>query len=310
MYAAESHGRIRFRAVGQSIAFPLLYILAVFRHGLLPFSIAGLASWAILRNAMPEGFDLKNPAEVRTALLNNWPVLAACYAVNVIAMSIYAVGIHRMIIGSVSPSFPFIRFKRHELAYLGAAMIFAVILTLTNGVLLASFWFLAREAGFAIQSIRGGGEGDAPTLVWLFSVLAAVAAIVLVLQISTRFVLILPHAAVSGRIAIGPSWRAMRGNVWLFIELSVILWIIIVALGVALVFALGSLTDTIGAFLAPYPQALQLEIASDRLKDMIGIGLLAVFSVMATTMNIALLSFIYRDLGVEWSDAAAEHGYA
>jgi hypothetical protein len=141
-----------------------------------------------------------------------------------ICATLFAVGVHRLVLRHEVVSGIPVRLRRYELAYavtlitfVGAEIVFALI------------------AG-AVASILP--DRAAPQ--WMAVLIVVVAVIIIVgIWVHVRLALTFPHAALTGRIDPRPSWRAMQGNVYPFISGALMIGLLCAAvqLGFLIVFS-------------------------------------------------------------------------
>ena len=125
-----------------------------------------------------------------------------------VAGVIFAVGIHRMIIGDENPNWILFRFRRQELAYTGLVLLC---------ILLAGFGMYLKQSftslfGSTTDTLIYGIRFKAPLTPALVVLGGSSAA--LAIWVFLKLVLVFPHAAITGEISLGQSWNATTGNFW------------------------------------------------------------------------------------------------
>jgi hypothetical protein len=209
----------------------------------------------------------------------------------------FAVHIHRYIINEEDPGWVLFRFGRYELMYLLTGIVlflcFALFIlvavvgvTPILGVSLNSEMWTRLQSG---QSVPLPGPHG-----WFFAL--GVAVYCLFVWIAVRLVLMLPHAAVTGRLSFGVSWRAMKGNFWRFV-LACILFALLVVAVVLLLSAGGYLAAQalFGFTLAPG------QVAPEQ-SEAVATLLIAYYAVMSVVwgfyfvQTVALISHTYAYL--------------
>jgi hypothetical protein len=202
--------------------------------------------------------------------------------VYLMLVSIFAVGIHRLIVRGEKPGVVIFRFGRYELVY--AAVVVFFILAST----------IVEEALGRITSAYAGGPswllrdmwvqlGVSPIIVkYGLAVLYGVVLFV-VIWISVRLGLALPHAAVAGRFSLRQSWEATRGNFWRLVATYLVLLIVSLLIYIPFFFFFFIMQTPPGFTFMPIMIATM---------------------VLVYTMFIALLSYAYQEL-VEERPASA-----
>jgi hypothetical protein len=304
MHAAQLSVGVVWRAV----AFPIVYPILVVRLGFIPFMLAALPTLILYNLWWPDGVDFRDTGNLRKAVSEGWSAIAAIYVINVLMMSVYAIRIHRMIVSGQKSGFFSVLFSWTMISYLGAIVIFAFMVSVARIVFGYGFSMLAEKLVYAFESFRTSGETNAPSLTWVVSAAAAIALLVLALQIAIRLLLILPHAALTGSIGLAASWRAMSGNIWTFVEAWVIFLIVTGLLILLFAFGALSLSSYISNAIAQYLEPFQISKISFH-ESMSAILFLIIYF-MSATMNIAFLSFVYKDLEVDWTTSQPEVRYA
>jgi hypothetical protein len=306
MYAEQ----LGFGVVWRAVLFPFVYLFTVARLAFLPFALAALATFIVYRLSWPEGIDFTDVGNLQNTLRADWPSVLIIYVINAVMVSVYSIRIHRKIIGAHASSFVSVLLSRALLAYIGAIFIFSLFLALAKVIFHRGFLLLWEMTSFAVEAFKTGGETNAPSLTWVGSAIAAIVLLVLAVQIGIRLLPIMPHAAVSGRIGLIASWRAMNGNVWLSFEALVIFWIVTAVMISVLVFRAMAASTYVSEVASIYIDYQQFGFNQAQLKSGVLIGLLLITYIMLVTMNAALLSFIYRSLDMNWGEARLEPGRA
>jgi len=143
--------------------------------------------------------------------------------VNGICATLFAVGVHRLVLRQeLAPGIP-VRLRRYELAYAGTLSLFAA----------AELLF-----GLIIAGVVNAVPDGATPLGTLILLPVAVVLAFFVIWVHVRLALVFPHAALTGRIELPVSWRAMKGNVEKFIfgGLALLLLCAAVQIGVLIFF--------------------------------------------------------------------------
>jgi hypothetical protein len=266
--------------VKDALLFPFRHPLALLRLGLVPGLIAAAICYALFRAFWPAAAPFDSPQakqEAFQALLLGW--IGINVVLGIVGV-IVAVGIHRLIVNGEQPGWVLFRFGRYELAYAGAWL--AIILI---------YWIGPTLVGTLLAALTGQG---APTLppdspprpgqvrAWPEAinpsfVLLWLALIGLFLWLQIKLALIFPHAAVTGKISFGVSWRATRGNFWRFVGAGLLLILILLPIWL-LISSIAIGVPPPGGFLFT------------------GIALVVTTIVIMSAIGVAFISYIYRDL--------------
>jgi hypothetical protein len=271
MAGIQSGRKLPLSIVGQAALFPFKNFMAVARLGLLPALI-----WAAILYA----------ASLTAPLIGAQPLRILTLLLEVIVVSVVAVGIHRLILRAEQPEWAVPRFRDYELAYGATVMMFAAMTLVMKG---AVQYLAANPAAQGLVQlldkligwlwsdlyihllIRGASPGRIAIIVLLAGV---------VIWPAVRFALVFPHAAVTGQVSFGVSWAAMRGNFWRLIGvtvlLSLILYLPFMAFGWVIATVLIALKGFLGIFILSV------------------LGLL--WKGLQFSMFVALISYIYKDL--------------
>ncbi len=290
--ATQNRRKLRIGRVKDGLLFPFKNILALLRLGLFPTLIAGVLSCAIVTGYPVETVDLQDDAAAERFVSSLLPLFIVISLLFTIAMSIYAVGIHRLIIRGEPADWVVLRFGRYELAYLGVLLLFYAASVAEESVLefigqqaLGGTGFPGRPGPAGLDASVLGVVGQPVTMVLL-----SLALIGVLIWVHLRLALMFPHAAVEGSIAPLISWHAMAGNslrllgaLILLCLAGLVLWIV---LGSTALVALVGLLPTEGA-----------RSSGEVLKTMSLIGL-AIAPVIAILLAvpIAVMSYVYKDL--------------
>jgi hypothetical protein len=272
MAGIQSGRKLPLSIVGQAALFPFENFMAVARLGLPP----ALISAAILYAA-----SLAAPLVGARPLFRILTLL-----LEVIVVSVVAVGIHRLILRAEQPEWAIPRLRDYELAYGATVMMFAAMTLVMKG---AVQYLAANPAAQGLVQLLDKLIG------WLWSDLyihllitgaspGRIAIIVLLVGVviwpAVRFALVFPHAAVTGQVSFGVSWAATRGNFWrligVIVLLSIILYLLSMAFGLVIATVVLALKNLLGVFIVS-------------LLGLLWIGL-------QFSMFVALISYIYKDL--------------
>lgn len=216
-------------------------------------------------------------------------------------MSLYIVGIHRLIVKGEEPRRFTLRFGRYELAYWGVAVLFVLAFAVER-LALGSLIALTSAGSELVIATDVPGEPDIEASPFShlspMAIAASAVSVAVIAWLHIRLALIFPHAAVTGRISPALSWHAMAGNFWRMV-------------GAGLLLLLGLIP--IYAALIGLPLLLikwQVATATEGDPSMQGIahlallpGALAGFCLVVTVFA-AFMSYVYKDL-VDDADLAA-----
>jgi hypothetical protein len=272
MAGIQSGRKLPLSIVGQAALFPFKNFMAVARLGLLPALISAAILYA---------------ASLAAPLIGAQPLFRIlALLLEVIVVSVVAVGIHRLILRAEQPEWAVPRFRDYELAYGATVMMFAAMSLVMKGAVqyLAAnpaaqgpVQLLDKLIGWLWSDlyihllIRGASPGRIAIIVLLAGV---------VIWPAVRFALVFPHAAVTGQVSFGVSWAATRGNFWrligVIVLLSIILYLLSMAFGLVIATVVLALKNLLGVFIVS-------------LLGLLWIGL-------QFSMFVALISYIYKDL--------------
>jgi hypothetical protein len=273
-----------FKRVGSALAFPFTNGRPLLRLGLIPALVTAGLNYTVLRGIVR--LDIDTLAAIGHA---TWR-LQACYilflAGAALALTLYAVGIHRLIAEDERPGFGMVRFRHRELAYLGVLILAAIAYEVEEALLRLLVTLVSRTTDAAVPAVPGDpvplqvfGESG-PVLI------AFLAGALFWLWVNLRLALVFPHAAIAERISLAASWRAMSGNVFrMLVELIVLaiatlpVWLLLCILWMGV----AEMVDIDGR---PPSARVLLQWAS---VFAIVIGFLA-------SVGIAYISYAYRDL--------------
>jgi hypothetical protein len=300
--------KLPIKVFWEAFVFPFTNFGALFQifffPSLLLMAIAAAALWLF----WPPGADVTTTDGLQGTLLAMSPLLNILNIILVIFSIMFAVHIHRYIVNEEDPGWVLFRFRRYELMYLLTAIVIFLcfvltILAVVGGVMLLLGVSLDPEMWARLQS---GETVQLPVQHgWLFALIVAL--YVLFFWVVVRLVLMLPHAAITGRLSFSTSWRAMKGNFWRFVLACLLFSLLVMALfllafgGGYLGFqAISGVTFEPGAQITPeQSRVLFLEL-------MASYSLLAVIGLLYFAMTVALISYTYAYLiGAPGPEAAA-----
>jgi hypothetical protein len=183
--------------------------------GLPPALLSLVATYAIYQVWVP-GVWIDVPGASRLPHSLAWVEVV----VNGICATLFAVGVHRLVLRQeLAPGIP-VRLRRYEVAYAGTLIMFAAV-----------DWLL----GLVIVGVANALPDGAFQLI-----LTPVAVLIVIfgIWVHVRLALVFPHAALTGRIEPPVSWRAMKGHVENFLlgGLALALFCTAVEIGFLIVF--------------------------------------------------------------------------
>lgn len=297
----------------ESFVFPFAHFGAVFRIFFFPTLLLIAIGGAILWYFSPPGADFSTPEGFQAYLLTMAPVLDFMNIILVIFGMMFAVHIHRYIVNQEDPGWVLFRFGRYELMYLLTAIVIFVslilaILAIVLAVMLILGVSLDPEMWARLQS---GGSVPLPMPQGWF-IAAAVVLYCFFIWIVVRLVLMLPHAAVAGRVSFAASWRAMKGNFWRFV-LACLLFALLVMAVVLLLVGVGYLgiQTFFGWVLTPGAQVAPEQLGAVMAVIVTSYALMAVIWIFYFSMTVALISYAYAYLiGSPGQETAAMPGAA
>jgi hypothetical protein len=277
----------------EAFRFPFAHFGAVFRIFFIPTLLLIAIMIAAVWYFAPQGMDVSSPENIEFYLKSASPTLDILNIVFVLLTMMLAVHLHRYIVNGEDPGWVIFRFGRYELMYLlttiviGLCIGLVVLIVVIGGLLLLGLP-VDPQAWTATQP---GQPVLPPPPAWLWTV--GVVFYVLFIWVMVRLVLMLPHAAVTGRLSFSVSWRAMKGNFWRFLFAG-LLFSLIVAVAVLVLFGSASVAlQTFSATLVPGAQ-----VPPEQFVAMISLltAISAVFWVFYFSMAVAFISYAYAHL--------------
>lgn len=195
--------------IQDAFTFPFRRAGAVLRLGLFPVLILLTAAHVLFSLSLPFADELLIPPRL-TAALYMAPMLLVC----LVAASIPAVGIYRLILRDEEPGWVIFRLGRYERAHVMGMLLF-LLLTLAAQFLFTGISWLAELA-------HASRFGFAPVIGIAYAVLS-VAVLAAALLVFMRLVLALPHAAVTGELSLNAPLNAVDCNLRRFVFAFLIL---------------------------------------------------------------------------------------
>lgn len=211
--------------------------------------------------------------------------------INLLAMTMFVVGVHRLAVLNERPlGFFYIRFQREELRYFIVAVVLAVVFIALVAAVTTLTLMVVEFEGAAIPGMSNEMQ---------LGYIIYVALFVLLFWPLIRIILTFPHAAVAGQIDIGVSWRAMRGNFWRFVLISLmvavlamIIYIITASIiGIAAFGLTMLLADTTPGAISQEPSTGQLILIAA-----IPVGLIVILVGFLQAVSVTTLSLCYKAL--------------
>lgn len=189
--------------------------------GIPPALLSLIVTYAIHREWIPGAlFEINAPSRLPPSMA--WVETI----VDGICLTLFAVGVHRLVLRQELVAGIPLRLRRYELAYAGTLILFAAAETL-----------IVLIVGGIVSAL-----GEPVPAQWMVVLTAAAPVIIIVgIWVHIRLALIFPHAALTGRIDPRPSWRAMRGNVYRFFAGAVVLGLFCAAVQIPILLALTEL---------------------------------------------------------------------
>jgi hypothetical protein len=195
--------------IEDAFMFPFRNAGAVLRLGVFPVLIILTAAYVLFSLALPLTDELPIPPRMTAALL-----VLPMLLVSVIAVSIPAVGIYRLILRDERPGWVIFRLGRYERAHVKGMLLF-LLLTFA-----AQFLFTGINRLAELAHTAGFGFGP---VIGLAFVTLSVAALAATLLVFIRLVLALPHAAVAGELSLNAPLNAVDCNLRRFAAAFLIL---------------------------------------------------------------------------------------
>lgn len=300
-----------FNAVKRAARFPFANIGTLIKLGLVPALLALGVNYVAMRALWPQDAQFTSIEEMQRIVASlHLAMLPGSVAYGVVA-AIFAVGIHRFIIRGEEPGWVLLRFGRYEIAYAAVA----ILLLLASMGAQFAVYFVGWATGVLPGDMPGFGAALMP---WALEVApprefpTGLGTLFLVLilfgtWLYVRLLLTFPHAAVTGRIDLGVSWRAVKGNVWRIIAA----FLLVSVLNVLIFLLVGFPLAMLQAWLLVPPMSQNPGALSF---DALGISwfwmgaIMLPFYGLGVGMIIALMSYSYRDLVEE--DASPQGGAA
>jgi hypothetical protein len=218
---AQTQRKLRIGIFTDAVVFPFANILSLLKLGLIPLIIVMLINYAMSANIdIRADLRMTSPEDMAAFMRAQLPAQVVGSILLLVVGVIYAVGVHRIILRHEYPGWVILRFRRYELAYLGAVVLYVLITTGVQLFALLALYALGFPdfaAQFADLAERAGGL--------LF--LAFGALMVFTAWLGLRLLLMMPHAAVTGEISPAVSWRATRGNFWRLFAASLLLVLVL-----------------------------------------------------------------------------------
>jgi hypothetical protein len=285
----------------RAFMFPFRNLGAVLRIGLFPALITLAVIYILFAGIIPQ-FAGGTPEDQMRQLMETmrW-ISIPLQILYIVVVSIFAVGIHRLIVRDEYPGWTIFRFGRYELAYAAMLLFLFVLYLVQQYAFLGTAWALGMipasflepypaDPSAVMASYR---EVVTPALIGLLVAFVAVS-----LWINVRLALAFAHAAVTGQLSLSASWNAMRGNFWRFVAAFVILavLVVIVYFVAGIVLTLAGTFAWMAVYGPPEPPADPMP-TQNMLNTMFWIYVITV-PVMGffSAMFIALLSYAYKQL--------------
>jgi hypothetical protein len=273
--------KLRIGRLRDAIVFPFQNATALLRLALLPglaVVIVGAAAFGLFLQATVTTQDRIPPNIYASIALN-----VLWFLVFTAAVLIFGVGVYRLIPRGEQPGW-LPRPRRYHAAFLAVIVFYAVM----RGILGVIVEDTGPLVAAAVQQLDPQRD---PRIV---SGLVIVGLFLLWVWLVIKLLLLLPHAAATGRISPAVSWRAMQGNVWRAVFALLLLSMTMVAVGLVLQLVTVALLDT--AFLRIAKGTLNSPWAAFVPVAMfwVAIGIPALVTVFVIAA--ALVAYIYKDL--------------
>lgn len=300
---ATIYGRPKLR-IGvwkEAFAFPFRNFFTLVQFSLVPTFIAVALSLAILYYAWPSNMPTGTPEELKRFIDSLNPALNATDLVTVLFGLVIAVCIHRLIILGERPGWIIVRFGRYEIAYVGAFLVFILV---TFVVMLPIFALIAAAAFFGLVpaevfTTNGRLAPEVAQRLMVPGLLFGVGVVVTVIVaawVQVRLALIFPHAAVTGRISLGVSWNAMKGNFWRYLAAALILGLVLFVLWVVVG---GAIFAVVASYLLSSPQLAgnePVQIGNSLYTALLVYICSLPLYIFGFSMFVAFISYAYADL--------------
>lgn len=216
----------------EGFLFPFKNFGTLFKILFLPIVLLLAISAGIMWLFAPGLPDFSNGGEVAGYLQAVSPALDIVNLLFVIFAIMIAVHIHRYIVRDEAPGWVVFRFWRYEFMYLLTSIVVTLVYIAAMLALFFGFWLLWGIPFEALQALLAHQPGQpAPSVppppTWL--IVAGIVVFVVVIWAQIRLILMLPHAAVTGRISFATSWSAMKGNFWRFVLAAILFGLLLLA---------------------------------------------------------------------------------
>lgn len=263
--------------------FPFQNIGAVIKLGLFPFLFSIIIIIAVFAYFAAGTTDMQGPDAIQKLKRALWPVQLITQLVIIVFGSMFAVGIHRYIVLGQPASWTFFRFRKYELFYiLVNIVIIALMIAFSVAIFFALYKIIPIDLAFSPNKPPSIPAIIILVALWLFYI-----------WIYVKLMLALPNAAITGRLSLVTSWRALSGNFWRFFGYAIVISLTYIVPYMILIMFLTAFSK---AF-SPSPLTLLLFLPAILLIVFYGVSLLA------------YLSFVYRQLIAKPAqDAWAQNG--
>ena len=303
---ASIYGRPKLR-IGvwkEAFAFPFRNFFTLLQFSLVPTLIVVAISVVMLHYAWPSSIPIDTapvPEELERFLNPVHPALSVASFVATILALVIPVCIHRFIVLGEHPGWIFVRFGRYELAYAGAILVY-VLVVLAIWMPIAAFIAASVSFGFVPAEIFTASGPLDPAVagrLGMFVLLVAPGVLITIIVgcwIQARIALIFSDAAVAGRISLGVSWRAMKGNFWRFVAAVLILVLVSSVFWGVVGGVIFAVTANYFGFLSGFATSDPVQFANALYGTFLIYICLSPLYVFAFAMFVALISYVYADL--------------
>jgi hypothetical protein len=276
----------------KSFEYVLRNFGSVMRIGFLPLLLV-LAVYILAFVYFPP--QLVTTPEGVQVMQQEWWVSLAITPVQLLASTMFVVGVHRLAVLDERPSsFFHLRFEREEVRYLLTGIILAAVFMALVAVITG---FVIAVYGDQIQQLAMPGMPAELVVAYL----AYVVLFLLALWPLSRIILAFPHAAVAGRIDFGVSWRAMKGNFWHMVLIFIIVSALMLVFYIIVILIIG--IAAVGAALlagagAPTPGSLETGLSTWQTVLIFAVPatLLFLFIGFVQAVFVVMISFSYKAL--------------
>lgn len=291
-----------FRSVGAGIGFLFGHFFSILRASLVPGLLAGVAMFALLWFVLPPAPQLKIQSLGYGQEVN--PFFGLPFVViYLMATLMFSIALAKVYFGQPIGAL-YAKFGVAELRLLAASFVVVLIVVLIAiGPVVTLFYGLYSDIDLTpipatrhVVSIEPYGE-QASTAFFVIG-MASIVAFCAYFFVGLRLSLFLPVIVKEDRIGLRRSWSLMRGNVWRFLWLSLLVIVVglIFLIPVIILFLLG-LSALTGAEISEID--LNDTISLDNfltLRGVVELGSEALMTLIVTSLYVGAMAYAYNRL--------------